>query len=188
MPPLDSPSDVDDDTLVARYAAGDQSAARALTIRHASRLIALGYRMLSDRAEAEDVAQEALMRLWKTAPNWEPGGAKLSTWLYRVASNLCIDRLRRTRTEGLDAAPEQVDDTPSVEVQMQQASRAEALHSALATLPERQRLAVSLRFLDDLANPEIADIMGLSVDAVESLLARGKRALAAHLRPMGDAL
>ncbi|MBB5515547.1 RNA polymerase sigma-70 factor (ECF subfamily) [Rubricella aquisinus] len=188
MTPNDPYPDVDDDTLVARYAMGDQSAARALTTRHASRLIALGYRMLGDRAEAEDVAQEALMRLWKTAADWQAGGAKLSTWLYRVASNLCIDRLRRARSEPLDAAPEQIDEAPSVEARLQTQSRAAALHAALATLPERQRLAVSLRFLDDLANPEIADIMELSVDAVESLLARGKRALAAQLRPMGDAL
>src|SRR5918997_4063532 len=83
-----------DAELLARYAGGDQSAARELTSRHAPRIFALARRMLADAAEAEDVTQETMLRLWRIAPDWQDRAA-VGTWLYRVASNLCIDRLRR---------------------------------------------------------------------------------------------
>ncbi|MEM6618103.1 MAG: RNA polymerase sigma factor [Pseudomonadota bacterium] len=186
--PFDTDAQVSDDALMVLFANGDGQAAEVLAWRHTPRVLALARRMLSDMAEAEDVAQEALMRLWKIAPDWRAGEAKVSTWLYRVTANLCTDRLRRRRTTDLDAVPEQMDDAPSAEVRLMTADRAAALQGALARLPERQRLAVSLRFLSDLPNPEVADIMGVSVDAVESLLARGKRALATALAGRRDEL
>ena len=164
-----------------RYVAGDQAAARALTLRLTPRVYGHACRMLGNRSEAEDVTQEALMRLWRIAPDWRHGEARISTWLYRVVANLCTDRFRRARDLALDAVPEPEDGADSAADRMQQASRADALQQALNRLPERQRQAVILRHIEGLANPEIADIMEISVEAVESLTARGKRSLADDL-------
>jgi RNA polymerase sigma-70 factor (ECF subfamily) len=170
-----------DAELVARYAGGDQAAARALTYRHAPRLHALARRMLGDGAEAEDVTQEAMLRLWRVAPGWDDRAA-VSTWLYRVASNLCIDRLRRRKLISV-ARPEVADAGPGALGRLEAQDRAAALRAALALLPERQRLAVVLRHFEDRPNPEIAAILETSVEAVESLLARARRTLAAELAP-----
>lgn len=187
---LDAHTDEDDAALLARYARGDGAAARALTVRLVPRVHAQAFRMLGDNAEAEDVAQDAMMRLWRIAPEWRTGEAKVTTWLYRVVSNLCTDRLRKRPRGGvaLDAVAEPPDPTPSVEAQMQTNARAQALRHALAALPERQRLAVMMRHFDGASNPEIAARLDISTEAVESLTARGKRALAAALKGQADAL
>jgi RNA polymerase sigma-70 factor (ECF subfamily) len=176
---LDALIDVDDAALLARYARGDAAAARTLTARLVPRVHAQAFRMLGDGAEAEDVAQEAMMRLWRIAPEWRVGEAKVTTWLYRVVANLCTDRLRK-RPRGsvaLDAVAEPHDPAPSAEARMQTDTRAQALRDALARLPERQRLAVMMRHFDGASNPEIAARLDISTEAVESLTARGKRAL-----------
>jgi len=170
-----------DEALVLRYGAGEPSAARVLTQRLAPGIHRLAARMLGDTAEAEDVTQETMLRLWRAAPGWRSGAARVSTWTYRVAANLAIDRLRRRRTAPLAEADEVPDGQPGVEAALIAADRAEALQTALLALPERQRQAVILRHLEGLANPEIAEIMELSVEAVESLSARGRRALQALL-------
>ncbi len=179
--PRDAFPDVPDDALLVAFGNGDREAARALTPPQAPRVQGYATPKLGERAEAEDVVQEAMLRLWRTAPNWRQGEAKVSTWLYRVTANLCTDRLRRRRGVGLDAVPEPEDGRPSAEDGLQQAARMAALDAALAGLPERQRQAVILRHIEGLANPEIAEVMDIGVEAVESLTARGKRALAAAL-------
>ena len=185
---FDADKGTPDEALLIAYGNGDVSAARILTHRLTPRLMAFAARMLNDRSEAEDVIQEAMLRLWKQATNWRQGEAKVSTWLYRVVSNLCTDRLRRRRSVDLDAIDEPLDDAPSAEEGMQQRARVEALEAALGTLPERQKEAVVLRHIEGLANPEIAAIMEISLEAVESLTARGKRALAAALSDQRTAL
>ena len=180
--PLDAPTEPEDDVLLARFAGGDRAAARMLTLRLTPMVLGLATRRLADRAEAEDVAQEAMMRLWKIAPDWRAGEAKVSTWLYQVARNLCTDRLRKKRGQALDSIPEPEDERAGVVEQMQAEERAQALYAALSELPERQGEAVRLRHIEGLGNPVIARQMDISVEAVESLIARGKRALAARLR------
>lgn len=150
-------------------------------LRHAPRILSLAKRMLKDPSEAEDVTQEAMLRLWKMAPDWRDGEAKVSTWLYRVGSNLCTDRLRKKRGVALDETPELEDETPDVETQMIAADRGRALRHAMDRLPQRQKLALTLRHFEDLSNPEIADVLETSVEAIESLLSRAKRSLAADL-------
>lgn len=168
--------------LLVAYANGDPDAGRDLTLRLAPRVLAQAVRMLGDRTEAEDVTQEAMIRLWKVAPDWRQGEARVTTWLYRVTANLCTDRLRlRRRAVPLDAVAEPEDDRPGVPDRMMGTARQTALANAFAELPERQAQAVALRHLEGLGNPEIAEIMDISVEAVESLTARGKRALAALL-------
>ena len=178
---LDALSDVSDEALLVLYANGDPGAARALTLRLTPRVLGFAARMLSDRTEAEDVAQEAMLRLWRMAPDWQQGEARVATWLDRVASNLCLDRLRRSRPRGLDEVAEPEDATPGVVARLIEADRALALDEALAALPDRQRQAVVLRHIEGLTNPEIAAVMDIGVEAVESLVARGKKGLAALL-------
>jgi RNA polymerase sigma-70 factor (ECF subfamily) len=172
-----------DGELLARFAAGDQAAARELTARHAPRVLSLARRMLRDMAEAEDVAQEAMLRLWRVAPDWRVGEAMVSTWLYRVTVNLCTDRLRRGRQRAvpIEDAPDTPDDAPSVQQSLETRERVAALMRAVARLPERQQQAVRMRHFDELSNIEIAELLGTTVEAVESLLARARRALAAEL-------
>ena len=178
----------EDAQLMARYAAGDMAAARVLSARLSPRAYAHAYRVLGDSAEAEDVAQEALLRLWKQAAKWDAGRAQASTWVYRVVANLCTDRLRKRRESGLDEVDVPADPSAGVEARMQDAARYDALQAALLRLPERQRQAVILRHIEGLANPEIAEILDVGVEAVESLTARGKRALTADLAAQRDAL
>ncbi|WP_146344356.1 RNA polymerase sigma factor [Falsiphaeobacter marinintestinus] len=187
MSPPSGSSDADappsDDALLVLFANGDELAARELTTRLGPRTFSVALRVLGDRAEAEDVAQDAMMRLWKMAPDWQPGQAKVSTWLYRVTLNLCLDLKRRKRggSVGIDDVPEPADPAKSAPDQLQDAARSDALQDALMQLPDRQRQAVVLRHIEELSNPEIAGIMEIGVEAVESLTARGKRALAAAL-------
>ena len=178
---LDALSDVSDEALLVLFANGDPWAARTLTLRLTPRVLGFAARMLADRTEAEDVAQEAMLRLWRMAPDWQQGEAKVVTWLYRVASNLCLDRLRRSRPRGLDEVAEPEDAAPGVIARLIEADRAMALDEALAALPDRQRQAVVLRHMEGLTNPEIAAVMDIGVEAVESLVARGKKGLTALL-------
>lgn len=179
---FDAFKDASNEALLVAFGNGDGQAAAVLTARLAPRVMGFAARMLrGDRAEAEDVTQEAMLRLWKIAPEWRQGEAQVTTWLYRVTSNLCTDRLRKKRGVDLDAIPEPADDAPGVAAGMMQQSRAAALQAALDALPERQRVAVTLRHLEGRTNPEIAEVLEISVEAVESLTARGKRALAALL-------
>ncbi len=179
----------EDASLLKAFATGDNRAAQKLIERLSPRVLAQALRLLGNRSEAEDITQEALLRLWRAAPTWQPR-AKVSTWLYRVAANLCLDRLRaRCKTVPIDAVPgEMTAGDPAIITSLQQEARLDALRRALAELPERQALAVSLRFIEGLGNPEIAAIMDIGVEAVESLTARGKRALAAALSSKKEAL
>ncbi len=181
--PLDSHQDVPDEALLALYANGDADAALVLTQRLTPRMFGLAIRMLGDVSEAEDVVQEAMLRLWRIAPDWRRGEAQVSTWLYRVVFNLATDRLRVRKRQGpsLDAIEDPASPEPGAPEQLQDKARNAALQGALDDLPDRQKQAVILRHIEGLANPEIAQIMGITTEAVESLTARGKRALGAAL-------
>lgn len=181
-------SSASDDDLLARYAAGDRQAPAELTQRLLPGVYRHAQRMLGDFSEAEEVAQEAMLRLWQIAPNWRPGRAQPATWLYRVTANLCVDRLRMRRTVALDGASEHPDSAPTAAEQMQAKARKDALQHALDLLPDRQRQAVVLRHIEGLGNTEIGRIMDISAQAVESLTARGKRALQGHLAAQRHAL
>ena len=183
---------VDDDpdaALLVAFIEGDDGAARKLAQRITPLVLTLAVRMLGNVDEAEDIAQEAMMRLWRMAPNWRLGEARLTTWIYQVGINLCTDRLRRRRaTVDVDSLADLADTAPAAPQRMLADARHRALADALALLPARQAAAVSLRHFEGLSNPEIAEIMGVGVEAVESLVARGKRALSSMLADRRDEL
>lgn len=186
--PYDQQEDIPDEALLVLFANGDGSAARMLTLRLTPRAFGHAFRVLGDRGEAEDVAQEAMIRLFKIAPEWRQGEAKVTTWLYRVVANLSTDRLRKKRGVALELIAEPEDGAKPVTEVMLDRARNDALQRALNELPERQRQAVVLRHIEGLANPEIALVLQISVEAVESLTARGKRTLTKALAGQREAL
>jgi RNA polymerase sigma-70 factor (ECF subfamily) len=147
--------EMSDDALMVLFARGDRIAAGELTRRLTPRAFAVAARVLGDRAEAEDVTQEAMLRLWRMAPDWQPGRARVSTWLYRVTVNLCIDRPRRGVPGRLVDIRAPMDMAPAAPERKQDRAPAKALQSALMQFPERQRQAVVLPHLEELTNPEI---------------------------------
>lgn len=183
---LTAPVEDPDTELVARVGRGDPAAAQALVARKLSRMLALARRMLGDPVEAEDVAQEVFLRAWKQARTWKPGAGKFDTWMHRVALNLCYDRLRRRREDVMAEPPEQVDPAPSAEAALVGAAVAERVHAAIDALPERQRTALILCHYQELSNIEASELLGISVEAVESLLSRGRRALKAALADLAE--
>ena len=166
-----------DHALLAAFAKGDRGAAQQLTEQLMPKIHAHAYYRLGNIADAEDVTQEAFLKLWKIAPSWKQDKAQVSTWLYRVVSNLCKDRYRRATLEGMVSVQEPTNESQSPSSKIEKEIRQKALYTAMSILPESQRLAVQLRHIDELTNPQIAEIMELSVEAVESLTARGKRKL-----------
>jgi RNA polymerase sigma-70 factor (ECF subfamily) len=166
-----------DAELVARVGEQDPAAVRTLVARKLPRLLALATRMLGDRMEAEDIAQEAFVRIWKQAPRWRTGEARFDTWLHRVVLNLCYDRLRKHREDPVDDIPDQVDPVALPDVRLEDRSRDERVRKALAALPARQREALVLNYYQELSNIEAAALMGITVDALESLLTRARRNL-----------
>ncbi len=175
-----------DEELVCRVGQGDPAAIQAMVARKLPRMLALAQRMLDDAAEAEDVAQDAMLRAWKQAPRWTPGQAKFDTWLHRVALNLCYDRLRRRRETPTATPPDQPDPGPAPDRGLLAADVGVRVDAALSRLPERQREAIVLCHYQELTNIEAAALMSVSVDALESLLSRGRRALRqtlADIRP-----
>ena len=165
-----------DSAILRRIGAGDGAACALLVDRHLRRVTALAGHMLGNRADAEDVAQEVFLRVWKQAPKWRSGEAKFSTWLHRVTLNLCTDRLRRAET-GLNVIGDAASDAPLPDAGLQETAVVTRVQAALAQLPERQREAILLCHFQELGNIEAAAVLELSVEALESLLSRGRRRL-----------
>lgn len=175
-----------DDELVRRAGQGDPAAVRALVARKLGRVLALAERMLGDAAEAEDVAQEAFFRVWRNAARWRPGAARFDTWLHRVTLNLCYDRLRRRRERPTADPPERPDPGPAPDRGLHAADIGRRVRIALMALPPRQREAIVVCHYQDMGNIEAARAMGVTVEALESLLSRGRRALKVALADLAD--
>ena len=177
--------DDSDEALMARIARGDEPAYRALTRRHLSGAIALARRILGNAADAEDVAQEAMLRVWVHAPRWQPL-ALFRTWLTRVVVNLCLDRKRRAPWLELEAAGEIADPAPGAGEQVERRELDARLAVAIGGLPARQRTAIVLTYGEGMSNAQVAEILDTSVSAVETLLARGKQNLRRALGSVMD--
>ena len=177
-------SDDPDDELLSRLGRGEPQAARELVARKLPRVLALAQRLLGQRAEAEEVAQESFLRAWKQAPSWRRGEARFDTWLHRVVLNLCNDRLRsprRRHEQATDELPEAADPAATPEQHYADRRMSQRVATALAALPPRQREAIVLFHYQELSQADAAALMGVSVDALESLLARARRSLRAQL-------
>ena len=175
-----------DTDLVVRAGHGDRAAAQALMIRHLPAMLALARRMLSGQAEAEDCVQETFLKAWTHASRWQPGKAKFETWLYRVTLNQCYDRLRKKPAEPLEAAANVPDGADGPDRRLEVAALEVEVNAALQELPERQRAAILLCHHQERGNIEAAEILGISVEALESLLARGRRTLRTKLSHLRD--
>lgn len=174
--PASRPLD-EDDLLLERIGEGDQGAFRTLVERHLDRAYALALRILRNASDAEDVAQDVLLKIWSTRGSWQSGRARFSTWLYRVVTNRCLDLHRRPRTKPMEDAPESADASPTAVDTIHRSEVSGLLDMAMTRLPEQQRIALILSYTDDLRNAEIAEIMDTTVMAVESLLKRGRQQL-----------
>lgn len=171
------PTEQSDDDLVARIAARDHAAMRLVTDRHAQLVWRIAYRMLGDAAEAEDIAQEALLRLWNHADRWRPGGAGIAPWLKKVTVNQCLDRLRRKRFTSDEEVPEREDESPLADRKIETEEIGQAVKNCIEALPERQRAAVVLTYYEEQPNQPAADILDMQLKAFESLLFRARASL-----------
>ena len=178
--------------LMARIAKGDNDAFEILVSRHQTAVLNLIYRFIGDRTQAKDLAQGAFIRVWQAAKTYKPE-AKFTTWLYRITANLCSNELKSARrrrwfqfrrsNEDNEGNIEETfsDGSPTAEDLLLEKERSRQISDALQSLPDNQRMALVLKRYDDLSYAEIAQIIGCSVSAVESLLVRAKRTLQEEL-------
>jgi len=180
-----------DRTLMRRVAAGDGQAFAEMVNRYSARLLTLAWRLLGNRADAEDAVQRSLMRCYTSAKSYRPDWA-VSTWLYRITTNVCVDELRRRASRSaLRRAAE--DEAGNGRVALRPAGAALAdfpgrhldLRRALARVPREARLLLALRYVDGLSYQELARVRGISINTVKSQLARGKSIVRAALTGKG---
>ena len=178
---------------MTRIAEGDDDAFEILVNRHQTSVLNLIYRFIGDRTQAKDLAQEVFIRVWQAAKTYKPK-AKFTTWIYRITANLCLNELKSARRrrwfpfhrsdEDSEKSIEETfsDGSPSAEDLLLARERSRQISEALQSLPDNQRMALVLKRYDDLSYQEIAQIIGCSVSAVESLLVRAKRTLQEKLK------
>jgi RNA polymerase sigma-70 factor (ECF subfamily) len=172
-----------DEDLMARIADADARAFEMLARRHADRAFVLAFRITRNRADADEVVQEAMLRVWVNAPRWRPDAA-FRTWLYRILVNLCLDRRRHAPFAQIDAAGDPVDTSPDAVSRIEADQTGRMVAAAIEQLPERQRVALVLTYYEGLSNAETAAVLATSVSSIEALLVRAKRTLRRALGPL----
>lgn len=173
-----------DNALVARIAEREEGAFRTVIEAHAPSLHRIAYRMMGDAHEAEDIAQEAMLRLWNNAPRLaeklageNTPGIKLLPWLKRVTINLAIDRLRVAKRVSGEEVPERADAAPLADARLEADEEAGTARALISQLSDRQRAAIVLTYYEDMPNAEAAGVMDMNIKAFESLLHRARSAL-----------
>ncbi|GIL41540.1 RNA polymerase sigma factor [Roseiterribacter gracilis] len=174
-----------DETLMRRIGEGNRAAFATLLRRHLQRTQSLATRLTGSASDGEEVAQEAFQRVWTHAARWKPvaegGKARFTTWLYRITANLAIDRRRKPRTTPIEDAPEPIDESADGFARVHERQLGQRVGTAVSALPPRQREVLVLCFYEGRSNVEAAELLDLTVGAVESLLVRARRALRATL-------
>ncbi|MGB5078043.1 MAG: sigma-70 family RNA polymerase sigma factor [Sphingorhabdus sp.] len=166
-----------DDQLMACIMLRDHAAMRIVADRYARVAWRIAYRMLGDQGDAEDVAQESLLKLWNHADRWQDGGPGISAWLAKVATNQSLDMLRRRRFKGDEDMPDRVDATPLADAQIEESAVQRAVQQCIEKLPERQRAAVILTYYEETPNQPASDMLNMQLKAFESLLFRARVSL-----------
>ena len=177
QPEIDS---LRDEELVTRVAKGDKKAFCLLVRRHGSRFRALAYRFVGDMALAEDLVQEAFIKLWTHAARFDDNKAKFTTWFHRIVVNRCLDEKRKRKPETLPEEYDEPDMSAGADAKIESDATNARLKTALDGLSERQHTAVMLSYFNGLSNQEAADVMELHIKAYESLLVRSR----ANMRKM----
>jgi RNA polymerase sigma-70 factor (ECF subfamily) len=172
----------DDGELLAHIQSGSHHAFGVLVRRHTERFYRLAYRYVQNRETAEDIVQDAFLKLWEEPARWQPERqAKFTTWFYKIIVNLCLDWQKKKRPQPLPEDMPLIDERERPEEAVARAEEQRRLESAIVALPERQRTAVNLCFAEGLSNQEAADIMGVNLKALQSLLMRAKATLKERL-------
>ena len=177
-----------DQELMQRIGQGDRDACRVLVERHLNRILAFAERTLGNRSEAEEVTQEVFTRVWLHASRWKPTEARVTSWLFRITMNLCLNRIAKHRETTLEGRAEPASTQPQPGNAAAEKELSWHVNRALQELPEKQRIAINLCHYEGWKNREAAEIMNLSLEAVESLLARGRRGLKEKLSKIGPEL
>jgi RNA polymerase sigma-70 factor (ECF subfamily) len=174
----------DDDELLALIQDGSHDAFAVLVRRHTERFYRLAYRYMQNKETAEDIVQDAFLKLWEDPEKWQPErNSKFTTWFYRVVVNLCLDWQKKKRPVALDDEWPLVDEGETLDEAMSRAQEQKMLEKEIAGLPERQRTALNLCFDEGLSNQEAAEVMGLKLKALQSLIMRAKATLKDRIKP-----
>jgi RNA polymerase sigma-70 factor (ECF subfamily) len=176
-------SEKSDRELLALVREGNHQAFAELVQRHTGRFYRLAYRYVQNRETAEDVVQDAFLKLWENPAIWRPErSSKFTTWFYRIVVNLCLDWQKKKRPMPLDEAIPVADDAETIDESMTRLQAQKLLEKEIAGLPERQRTALNLCFDEELSNQEAAEAMGLNLKALQSLIMRAKTTLRERLK------
>jgi RNA polymerase sigma-70 factor (ECF subfamily) len=173
----------DDRELLSLIQEGSCRAFAELVRRHTDRFYRLAYRYVQNKETAEDVVQDAFLKLWEDPGRWQPGrNTKFTTWFYRIVVNLCLDWQKRKRPVELDPEIPLVEDSESIDSAMIRTQEQAMLEKEIAALPERQRMALNLCFDEGLTNEEAAEAMGVKLKALQSLIMRAKTTLRERMK------
>jgi RNA polymerase sigma-70 factor (ECF subfamily) len=178
-------SESTDEELMLKIQLGDQKACEELVDKHLLPLARFATRMLGSRSMAEDATQETFLKVWSNAHQWRSGKAKVSTWLHTIAHNICIDQIRKDKSPLQETWSD--DHNTDGQLDDDRSAMSKQIFSALNLLAESQRTAIVLCYYQGLSNKDAAQVIGVSVPALESLLARGRRSLKKVLLPVEEA-
>lgn len=173
----------DDHELLTLIQAGNHDAFAVLVQRHTERFYRLAYRYLQNRETSEDIVQDAFLKLWEDPGRWQPErNSKFTTWFYRIVVNLCLDWQKKKRPLALDEELTLVDERETPDAAIIRTQEQQVLEQEIAALPERQRLAVNLCFAEGLSNQEAAEVIGVRLKALQSLIMRAKVTLKERMK------
>ena len=171
-------ADVNDEMLLLKIQEGDHEAFSTLVYRHTERFYRIAYRMLFNKDNAEDIVQEAFLKLWERPNMWDGNRqVKFTTWFYRIVTNLCLDHNRKKGTLPLTEVMEHADNRQGPEASLENAQHKALMDRLIGELPDRQQLALNLCFYEGLSNKEASEIVGVKLKALQSLLMRARTTL-----------